>query len=306
MFHISRFKRNDKNGIHLGGVEKFAHYLQMVFPDLQLVSWEDCPDRIENEDKPDYDKASILNGWLLEEGLVGSRDTVIVDGYWGLGLQGKVGRLISVCHGSYFGRYVQSLIYPWGETVDPYEIDAQEEAWSECEIVAVSESSWYELECLGLESTVIRHGVPLDIFRPLGKERHCYMHAAGSLRKGVDLISLLYDEVPDIRPMNERSGRLEKEAARLNEAMVILAPTRHEGNSYFLIEALACGTPALSYATGLATELDERCGIVTGDLSGDNWQNLIENTDWESFSPREWAEENGSLERFKKEWKSFL
>lgn len=310
-FHISAKKRHSKTGISIGGVEKFAWYLNKAIPDLQVVAFEDHPEWIKNGGLPDYRKAELLNKWLLESGTVGASDTVIVDGYWGLGLEGRVDRLISVCHGSYAGRYIQSLIYPWGEVVAEVEMNAQKEMWDAhgVEIVAVGKESAQELHTIGVTNdiTVIYHGIDLDVYKP-GSDRVCKMHAATSPRKGADLISLLNKEGYEIEFMSERSGRFEREAKRLGEAIVLVAPTRHEGNSYLLIEALACNTPLLTYATGLATEMDDRCGIVTGDLHGANlirWLDTMEGM-WDRFDARGWALENCRYGNFEKSWRTYL
>ena len=42
-----------------------------------------------------YDLADNLNRWLADTGALNKDSVVVVDGYWGLGLQGKVKRLIS-------------------------------------------------------------------------------------------------------------------------------------------------------------------------------------------------------------------
>lgn len=306
IFHISRFKRADKDGLHAGGVEKFAMYLGRAV-ELRQISWLDYPNWIQHNSLHDYDKALTLNEWLLESGTIGKEDVAIVDGYWGLGLEGKVARLISVCHGSYFGRLTQAMIYPWGGYVEKEDIDAQEELWRNpsCEIVCVAQEGVRELEQASILTTptVIYHGIDLDVYKPLGKERKIIMHAATSARKGADLIKLL--KMP-IEPMNEYSCIASREASRLNDARFLVAPTRHEGNSYLLIEALACGTPLITYTTGLAVEMSKQCGYITDDLSPYNLTRLITSMDESRFNPRGWAEEYCRYEDFEKKWREYL
>lgn len=319
--HISRCKRNDKSGIHLGGVEKFAMYLRMAIPELQLFSWEDFPGWIRLPDEKDYDKASMLNQHLLEKGIVDKDSTVIVDGYWGLGLEGKVKRLISVVHGSYFGRFIQSQLYPWGETVFMDQSEAQIELWDheQTEVVAVSNESAKEIRNCTNKSVfpMIPHGIDLDIFKPLQeKDRFLFLHAATSARKGIDIIGVLGQQGYFPVPMAEGSGRLDREAKKISQFRWLVSPTRHEGNSYLLIEALACGTVPITYATGIAPELPGALSeFVTDDLTWTSFLRLLKRADaisedeWDtkySQAARAWAVEHCSFGRFAKEWREFI
>jgi len=308
--HVSKRKKHDKDGLHLGGVEAFSSYLKEVIPEMELFSWLDFNDWLATPDIPDFERASMLNTYLLEVGGIDEETIVIVDGYWGLGLEGKVARLISVCHGSLYGRFIQSQIYPWGGVVDMEEVEAQLYMFKNSEVVSVSSESHLELLKAGVPgSTVIRHGVPLDKFMPYQKKRDVWMHAATSARKGADLLHHIAAEVGEgfsIEAMNERSGIPKKKSMRLSQAKALIAPTRHEGNSYLLLEALASGTPLLTYQTGLACEMDERCGIITDDLSPANFGRHIRHWDEYTFAPREWAEENFCFADFERDWRDYL
>jgi len=310
IFHICKFKREDKDGIHLGGVEKFAMYLNRAIPELTKVSWPDYPQWTNKNALADFEKAQILNDWLLETGQLGKDSTVIVDGYWGRGLEGKVGRLISVCHGSYAGRLIQYMIYPWGENISNKEISEQEAIWrhEEVEVVSVSHESAREVAMIADKvSTVIRHGVDLDVYKPLGYERNCYMHAATSARKGIDVIDMMAKGFgTQVLAMGVKSGNMESEAKRLNQAIVLVAPSRHEGNTYLLNEAMACGTPVLTYATGFANELALKCGVVLDDLSPSAFKIALEKENWSAFDPRSWAEHFCDYETFAESWKEYI
>ena len=134
------------------------------------------------------------------------------------------------------------------------------------------------------------------------------MHAATSLRKGSDIIDQLnhVEDIPHVHFMDERSGVPSRKSRRLNEAKSLIAPTRHEGNAYVLIEALACGAPLLTYETGLACEMDERCGIITDDLSVWNFMQLMDEIDSKGYAAREWAEEMCDFDTFAAEWREYL
>jgi glycosyltransferase involved in cell wall biosynthesis len=317
--HISLFERVGKSGIKLGGVEKFGMYLHRAVPKVMLISWSDYPKWVGLDEERDYDKASILNDYLLSEGILGEKSTVVVDGYWGLGLQGKVKRLISVVHGTYFGRFIQSQIYPWGETVFMDHSEAQIELWNhdQTEVVAVSDETAKELRNCTIKTDfpTIRHGIDLEVFRPMGLERKGFMHAATSARKGLDVIMAMQKHGCIISPMNERSGHMEREAKRFNQFRWLVSPTRHEGNAYLLLESLACGTPVITYPTGIAPELLSPPVIVSDDLTWPGfmrkvkWANEVPDAIWEeefSKRARRWAVQNCSFERFADDWRKFL
>lgn len=312
--HVSLFKTMDAAGLHLGGVEQFGMYLQRAVPEMKLFSWPDYPEFRENGHLQDYEKAEMLNTWLLKSGLVDENTVVVSDGYWANGLQGKVARLISVVHGSYWGRYMIHQVFKWDEVIGMDHVNAQFDIWEDdrVEVVCVSQASARELGVYGAgcdcEITVIEHGIDLGVFCPLhGASHGLWMHGATSGRKGYDVIVRLVAMGKHyIEPMNEHSGVPENKVARLDEAMCLLAPTRHEGNSYLLLEALACGVPLITYHTGMAEEMDKRVGIVTDNLDPYNFARLMDEFDPSLYDPRDWAEENASLERFIAPWRAYL
>ena len=308
--HISLLKPGEGGG----GVERFAAYLGRVIPDIQYISMGDFPERaaLRAANLPEYDWAINLNTWLLNEGALGKDSVVIVDGYWGLGLQGKVKRLISVCHGAYWGRFVQSQVSGWGEVVGRDHVDKQSELWESpgVDIVAVSEESRREVlySCnSNYDPHVINNGVDTDLLCPISDiEPKTWMHAATSYRKGMgEIASLSADHNIRIELMGP-CKTLEDKARRLNEATVFVQPTHHEGNAYVLLEAMACGVPVLTYLTGAAHQFDERCGIVTDDLAPHNLARKLRGFQRELYHPREWVLENASLNKFCQQWKEFL
>ena len=309
--HVSMFKPNE---FALGGVQVFQEHLQRAIPDLTLISWSDYSGHLDCKELKDFDKAAVLNEWLLGQKIIDEETVVICDGYWSLGLSGKVARLISVVHGSYFGRFLNAQTHPWGEFVGIDHIEAQFETWKDpnVETVCVSEESMRELVIAGIDTsraTVIHNGVDLDVYLPYKMQpNRVLMHAATSNRKGLDIISAIMTIEPgiQIQPMNVRSGKAEDKAARLNEAKCLIAPSRHEGNAYLLLEALACGVPLIAYETGLVPEMDARCGLFTDDIAPNNFVRMIGGFDERNHSPREWAEDNCDVKRFIKEWRAYL
>lgn len=315
-FHIAFMRYGDGLSGPMGGVQQFSKYLKRAIPGMQLISFADMPNWRNYMEYPDYDKALVLNQWLLKHGVLDKDSVVIVDGYWGSGLQGYVGRLISVCHGSYFGRFVMHQISPWGEVVGMDQVEAQITFWKDpfVETVLVAKEGQRELRLAGCDTskmTIIHHGVDLEVLRPMPEiEKTCLMHAATGNRKGLDIFAMLDSLGIVVEFMNETSGKLENKAKRLNEARCLIAPTRHEGNAYILIEALACGVPIITYYTGFATEFDERCGVVTDNMDPHNWKRLIDkfnSGDYDKqLDPREFAEANCDLADFTINWRVYL
>jgi glycosyltransferase involved in cell wall biosynthesis len=134
------------------------------------------------------------------------------------------------------------------------------------------------------------------------------MHGATSPRKGHDILCMVEQIDPTLAMefMNEHSGVPEKKAARLNEAMVFVMPSRHEGNAYMPLEAMACGLPLVAYKTGLVPEMDERCGLFTDDLSPQNFIRLLKEITPSAHDPRGWMMENANLDDFIKNWREYL
>ena len=108
--HVSLYKRHHDDVLHgqhsdvfhAGGVEKFAFLLKEAIPKLEILSVQDMqtgvPDGV-----PPWESAECMNAELVSRKLIDENTVVIGDGFWVNGLQGKVARLISVCHGSYIG-----------------------------------------------------------------------------------------------------------------------------------------------------------------------------------------------------------
>lgn len=308
--HVSLLRRNGPDGVNLGGVEEFCVYLQRAVPGMAAISWADYPDHA-RYDVPDYEKAEVLNSWLLSTGYLDSSSTVVVDGYWGRGLEGKVGRLISVCHGTYYGRLIAHQVSPWGEIVGMDHVEAQYDTWRDerVETVAVSVDSLHELKLLGLDGELIHHGVDLEVLRPTKRKNRVFMHAATSARKGADMIEAIMQlSGCHVDVFGDSSGTLEGKAKRFGQAKALIAPTRHEGNAYLLIEALACGVPLFTFTVGLALEMDARCGFITDDISPHSLAREMLRFDELSkhFAPREWAEENCNFDGFARRWREYL
>jgi len=316
--HLSLRKRSDG---YTGGVEKFASHLALAVPDLAIYSWSDYPENSHMESAPDWEKAEALGHWLLDEGLVGQDTTVIADGYWGLGVVGKVARLIVVCHGTYWGMAIQNEINPWMRTEDivPH-AQMQDEAYRAADlVVAVAPQSACELRLCGIESAkvkIILNGVGTEVFAPALEppEDKVVLHVAHDPRKGKAMIPLVADRLArwdgpavNLEYLGVHTANENDEAARWQEGCAAFFPSHYEGNSYALIEAMACNLPIVAYRTGLAADLPLECGIVVDDYHEIAFERALDRVlHGREFMPRAWVLANCTLAHFLREWKEVL
>lgn len=318
--HISRMKRQSKRGLSLGGVEKWAMYLNRALGDqLIMYEWADYPEWATYDIEPDHTKAYRLNHWLLGQGLLKDGDTILFDGYWGNGLEAVRDRfdLVGVVHGSYTEMMLSMERYPWPGFQDLHmHALAQEHVWREtqCRLVSVSEQTAKGIKNLAdFDSTIIMNGVDLEVFRPMPelRQERLVLHAITDLRKGRDVLPVLQENLRgkcSLGFLGVRSGILEDEAKRWNEGVLTLFPSKYEGCSYAALEAAACGVPQLTYATGQAMSFDFYVGRVIDDLFPQStiWHLLDMLERLENYAPRRWAEKHASYERFAQEWRVFL
>lgn len=149
----------------------------------------------------------------------------------------------------------------------------------------------------GRRIAVIHNGVDLEIFRPLGIKdstikKYKILGVADGYdeRKGLDdfiklsqilgdgfeitLVGLKKDEFKKIPPQVIGIGRTSNVEALVrlyNEADVYLNPTYSDNFPTTNIEALACGTPVITYRTGGSPEaIDSNTGVIVdqGDING--------------------------------------
>lgn len=140
---------------------------------------------------------------------------------------------------------------------------------------------------------VINNGIDLSVFKPTVsdfrnkyglEEKHIVLGVAfdWDYRKGIDVVSRLADELPDgykvvlVGTNDDVDKRLpnsilsihrtadQRELAGIyTSADVFINPTREDNFPTVNIEALACGTPVVTFRTGGSPEiLDSSCGIV--------------------------------------------
>ncbi len=139
--------------------------------------------------------------------------------------------------------------------------------------------------------TVINNGIDTDIFKPMNSSFKTDNHLDNKIiilgiafgwgkRKGYDIFLKLADDLPDeykivlvgnvgTLPRNDKILYInrthdQQELAEIYSCADILAnPTREENFPTVNIEALACGTPVITFDTGGSPEIpDSTCGYV--------------------------------------------
>ena len=166
-------------------------------------------------------------------------------------------------------------------------------------IVAVSEwLAGYVRESFlsGKDIRIINNGVDVEIFRPCAeksKKRFKIIDVASAWGKGkglydfykirealpedeyeitlVGLTELQIKELPKGITGISRTNSVEELAKLYSEANVFVNPTYADSFPTVNIEALACGTPVVTYNTGGSPEIiDDRTGVVVeqGDVEG--------------------------------------
>jgi glycosyltransferase involved in cell wall biosynthesis len=266
---------------HPGGVPKWAWYLKRALleggHEVRHWAWADCAEP-KLEGAPEYVKAERLGKHVGSQ--VRDYDRIVVDGFWGCGLP-EDAPLTLVCHGTWAG-----LAAACGG-VDGKLIAAQGEAYRRFPVVAVSESAARQVQTYhGTDPVaVIPNGVDLEVFRPVEGEPNdppVVLYAGKGYGKGEDIVGWVKRLLERRAVAGEGHSRAQgasglchieyldaaigMEARVFQRGEVFLFPSRHEGDSYALKEAAACGLPVVASAVGmLANERPAQIGeIVEG------------------------------------------
>ena len=154
---------------------------------------------------------------------------------------------------------------------------------------------------------IINNGIDLDIYKPVATKFATEYHIenknivlgvsiAWSKRKGIDVFSKLAemlgdqyqivlvgtdDQIDNYLPSNvitiHRTENQNKLAEIYSAASVFVNPTREDNFPTVNIEALACGTPVITFNTGGSVEMiDETCGIIVEQEDIESLKSSIE------------------------------
>lgn len=296
--HISQ--ENPETG--RGGVAQFARDLKRAIgDDLEFAHFED------------YGRTGDGPPWVWSQRFTTDPgwDAIIADGYFGLWLQDRADRIISVCHSTWLGwmRDIMANPYPGFRQDAAWILEAaqaQEEAYREADlVVAVSPSSQEELwDLYQIESTMIHNCVDLDLFRPKDHDgpKRIAQVANGNLTKGWDMIEALSDEF-EIESLGFEGERHD----RWHDVELLFLPSRHEAVPYAAMEAMACLVPVVAYRTGMF----RNCSWgqwVTADYSEIAFRRLIRDCLESDILPdkRGFMEDKMSFEQFERKWRGIL
>jgi hypothetical protein len=280
-----------------GGVAVYAEHLKWVFPDAVQVTSRKVKCRVR-----DGLERAILTGKEAErQGIIRRDDIVIADGYWGAGLMNQ-SRVICVVHGLYAGWYgpdhryskFQSEYLP-GHHVVPVSSFAAEE------IRVFSGAKIDRLIC---------NAANLDIFVPPKERQRAFV--VGTIFKGdkEKIFRLTLDSIAQRIKMRWVGGKWPDEiVSGLQRCSVFLHLSKHEGNSYAVLEALSCNLPVVGTATGLLWDSAGRFGaVVPDDIGPDDLIDVLHlvHEQRDTYNNRQWLEQNSSFELFAKSWKEYI
>lgn len=279
----------------------------------------------------EWDAAKTLNAYLRQSKKISKDDIIIVDGFWGLGLE-DFPNVISVSHGIWSHQTKEDVEI--GKLPDfpihhAIQLDYRKKhIASGGKIVAVSDFIATELRRQwGLPSHVINNAVDLDVFKPFNnlhikKHNKLIIHGindSGNENKGwkhIEYLKKHLNEDIDIMSLDEAHNimKMSSKAETLACADLVIIPSAYEGNSYFCLEALACNVPIVAYNVGLMYKAwgDKNC-LDVGILL-DRQKRCEEYTYFNvvkflrephDVAPRRWVSQY-SLQNFHKEWNDYL
>lgn len=261
-----------------GGVPAFNRMLHSACPDMDPVHfcWTDLSGHAESPHSSEWERAAVLNAYLVRSRSINPDDLVVADGFWANGL-GRVPGAISVCHGIWSHLTAEDVAA--GKSPDmPLHHAAQlafRRSWMGAgrRTAAVSNfiAEQMRLQWGLVVDTVIGNAVDLDLFRPpataMDRLRPVVVHGINdrtNLNKGWDHVERLQGSIDaDVVSLDELciATGLPKHQA-LAHADLLVHPSGFEGHSVLLCEALACGVPVVCYDVGYAQDL-RQAGVGT-------------------------------------------
>jgi glycosyltransferase involved in cell wall biosynthesis len=316
-----------------GGVPRFNRDLASCFHGAKHFSWWDFPEH-DTYQTYEWDRAKILSRYLLWTKKVKPKDVVVADSFWADGFDPR--KTVCVRHGIWSHSTKDDV--DSGKAADfPLHHAAQvahtkRHLAAGGKLVAVSD---FVSEQMTLQwnfpSTVINNSIDLNSFKPpiskLKLDKPLVIHGVTNANKGFEHIEAVKDVLGD-----EADVLLLDDAARkfgidkyevLGNATMVVQPSAYEGNSFFVLECLACDVPIVAYNVGLLHSLSKICksegdkeccvGAIidrkyrspkeTAKVSKFIFDSIVRERSM--YQPRK-AACHFSKERFSTEWESFL
>lgn len=313
-----------------GGVPRWNRDIRDAFPDREVVHfcWDDLIGHSGiRTDKPEWERARSLNGWLIATKQVRQDDIILVDGFWGIGFLGTKFNVISVAHGNWSHTTKQDVengIPPEFPQHHAVQVDYRRRHLKNGgKIVAVSNFIAHECKIQwGFEMEVINNGIDTEKFKPAEKKierkRPIIIHGTTTTNKGFDHIEAVKKLDADVWLLDEAARKLNlPKYDALAQADIVVHPSAHEGNSYFVLETLASGVPIFSYNVGLMFDYFPRHDPFPGEIHHRAYRDpgvtkmcveamlIYHKRGTAAWKPRQIAEQH-SLDRFCREWREYI
>lgn len=322
-----------------GGVPRWNRDFVAGFPGTKHFSWDDVVKMNpgfaqQGANVGEWDKAQILNQWLIWGKKVKKDDIIISDGFWGESLSSQGYNVVSIAHGIW--SHLTKEDVDSGKSPDfPYNHamqvkHRQDHLGRGKPIVAVSDfiSTQMKLQW-GFKSTVINNAIDLQKFLPkdgsVVNKRPLIVHGVTTANKGFEHIEAVKRACPDadVLLLDEAAQFLNRpKYEALAHANLVVQPSAYEGNSYFVLETLACDVPIVAYNVGLLysiVDIARAKGLeaVVGCVMNRRYRSPQETArisrfildsvmrPHSTYNPRKVAE-LFSIERFHEEWRKYL
>lgn len=307
-----------------GGVNRWNRDFMRMFPGSRHYSWWDVVKEhpsAGSSNLPEWEKAKVLSTYLLRSRKVTEQDVVIADSFWADGYDPK--QTVCVRHGIWSHLTKEDVDagkqpeFPQHHAVQVAHTKRHLAAGGK--VVAVSDFIADQLkQQWGWDVHVINNAIDLDECRPGDRlnKQYLIIHGSTTANKGLDHIEYLKEKLGEsvsILSLDEAAAALDlPKMQALAKANLVVHPSAYEGNSMFVLEALACDVPIVSYDVGLMWKA-KREGAPVGVI-GDRRERSPQKTfelvceamgSTRSVSPRAWAEQF-SLENWADEWISLL
>ena len=192
-------------------------------------------------------------------------------------------------------------------------------------VVAVSPKVRRELRSgYGIGSRVIENGVPMEVFRPMDRDRareelgighdgpmaifvgradrtkgFDLVREVARLRPGLKILCITPGPVDDPCLMNRSNVSNDLMPLYYSAADLLLFPSRYESFGYTPLEAMACGLPVVASRTGIFEDLDDpRAGRLVDPLGAEAFARAADEVLNGDFDPRAVVGGRFSLDRF--------
>lgn len=319
-----------------GGVPRWNRDFVAGFPGTKHFSWDDVVKvnpgfAQQGQGVGEWDKAMILNSWLVWGKHVKKDDIIISDGFWGEGLSSQGYNVISVAHGIW-SHLTKDDVEAGKQPEFPYHHTMQVKHRQQHlarggRIVAVSDFIANQMKLQwGFKSTVINNAIDLEKFHgAFHSKTPLIIHGVTTANKGFDHIEAVKQALPgvDVLLLDEAAEKLKMpKYEALATANLVVQPSAYEGNSYFVLETLASDVPIVAYNVGLLYNISNICRLknipcIIGCIMDRRYRSpketariskfILESVmrDRSLYNPRSVAE-LFSVKKFHEEWRNYL